>query len=410
MYYTYFNDDTEYKLNSLQEIHDIKNPENVENLILDYSNITNLDNDIFSNLTQLRILFLSGNKITNLDKDIFSNLTQLRILYLSDNKITNLDKDIFSNLTQLQQLDLSNNNISHLDEDIFSNLSQLENLILSDNNLTNIENFSNLTQLQMLDLYNNKLTNLDKDIFKNLTQLQILCLNDNKLTTIPSSITFCRNIITFNYSNNEINYIPPNIQNFLNRIKQQSNKLQVYNDNQNIHNHQIQECIKTSLENILNIPKVINKEQIINDVITSKVMNKTSIQLLLEYCQDKSIHSILNITFEDVLLHVLEYINLECSKNKGEIYKILEEEILDGQCKCFTGRISRLINCLNGFTPLVEVKIPENIEISNIIVMIKNNYKGESVDELHELVRNELSERGYEEELINEYLEFVELD
>jgi hypothetical protein len=65
---------------------------------------------------------------------------------------------------------------------------------------------------------------------------------------------------------------------------------------------------------------------------------------------------------------------------------------------------------LNGFTPLVEVKIPENMEISNIIVMIKQSFKGDSIDELHEIVKKELLERGYGEDKINEYLAFVELD
>jgi len=111
-------------------------------------------------------------------------------------------------------------------------------------------------------------------------------------------------------------------------------------------------------------------------------MNSRSIQLLLEYCQDYSVHSILHITFEETLFHILEYIKLELNDNTENILKILEVEILDSECKCFTGRISRLINCLNGFTPLVKVEIPVNMAISNIIVMIKQSYKGNDIDEL----------------------------
>ena len=50
------------------------------------------------------------------------------------------------------------------------------------------------------------------------------------------------------------------------------------------------------------------------------------------------------------------------------------------------------------------------MEISNIIVMIKQSFKGDSIDELHEIVKKELLERGYGEDKINEYLAFVELD
>jgi Leucine-rich repeat (LRR) protein len=411
MFYKYFNEPGLYELNSLQEIHDIKNPEKVQYLDLSYNIIINLEKNIFNNLKHLERLLLANIGITELDENIFNNLTQLVELNLSNNKLTNLNKDIFKNNTQLQILDLSNNNITNLDKDIIKNNTQLQKLDLNNNEITNLDEdiFSNLTQLQELDLSINELTNLDNDIFKNNTQLQELDLSRNKIKTIPSSILLCRKINLFQYYNNEIDYIPPNIQNFLDRLIQQSYNLQFYNDSQNVHNHKIQECIKTSLENILNIPKTINKEKLINDVITSEVMNKMSIQLLLEYCKDKSIHIILNINFEDALLHVLEYINLECSEHKEEIYKILADEIVDSEYKCFTGRISRLINCLNGFTPLVEVKIPENMELSNIIVMVKNNYNGNSVDELKELARKELLERGYEEELINEYVEYIEI-
>ena len=44
----------------------------------------------------------------------------------------------------------------------------------------------------------------------------------------------------------------------------------------------------------------------------------------------------------------------------------------DSVCKCFTGRMSRLINCLNGFDDLVEIKISDKEQIGNIIVTIRN--------------------------------------
>jgi hypothetical protein len=138
-------------------------------------------------------------------------------------------------------------------------------------------------------------------------------------------------------------------------------------------------------------------------------MIEISKRLLLEYCQDTSVHTVLQVNFEEVLLHTLEFINLHCNKNKDDILNILETEILDAECKCFTGRISRLVNCLNGFTDLVKITIPNNMAISNIIVMIKQNFKGETEDELKEEVKKALLEREYDEEVIEEYIEYVEL-
>ena len=386
MYYITF-DNIKFKINNISELHNITSPENVKKIYLSSNNLTNLDKNIFSKLKQLRSLDLySSNNLTNLDKDIFRYNTQLQNLYLSSNNLTNLDKDIFRYNTQLQRLYLSCNKLTTLDKNIFTNL----------------------TELDALDLSNINLTKLDKDIFKYNTHLKELYLANNQLTTIPSSIINCTNLETFDYLNNEIDYIPPNIQRFLNNLTQKSNNLQIYNDRQNVHNHQIQECIKQSLENIINVPKTINKDTLINELIESN-MNKKGKELLLEYCQDETIHSVLNITFEEALLHTLEIINLECNKHKQEIYSILDQEIQDSECKCFTGRISRLINCLNGFTPLVEIKIPDNMAISNIIVMIKQGFKGETEEELKEEVKKELIERGYDQEIIDEYVEYVEL-
>jgi Leucine-rich repeat (LRR) protein len=410
MYYITFDNDNQIELNSINDIYEIQNPKNVKELDLSRNELTHLDKNIFKNLTQLQKLSLDKNNLTNLDKELFSNNIQLQTLSLWENNLTHLDKDLFKYNTQLQYLYLDRNNLTHLDKDLFKYNTQLQTLSLWENNLTNLDKdlFKYNTQLQDLWLDNNNLKHLDKELFKYNTQLQKLYLSENNLTELPSSITRCRNLTFFNYRNNEIDYIPPHIRRFLNTIRQQTNHLQVYNDSQNVHNHSIQESIKTSLENILNIPKTINKDSLIQNLLESN-MNQKSIQLLLEYCQDTSVHSILNITFEETLFHILEYINLELKQDKNEIYSILETEILDSECKCFTGRISRLINCLNGFTSLVKVEIPENMEISNIIVMIKNNYKGNDENELKKLIKEELEERNYSNDKIKEYIEYVEL-
>jgi Leucine-rich repeat (LRR) protein len=458
MYYTTFDNNNKINLNSINDIYNIKNPENVKELNLSSCNLTHLDKDLFKNLTQLQKLELGQNKLTYLDKDTFKYNAQLQKLWLIYNKLKHLDKDTFKYNTQLQELNLSNNKLSELDKNIFIYNTQLQKLILFENQLTYLDKdlFKYNTQLLKLDLYTNNLTHLDKDIFTNLTLLQYLCLSGNKLshldkdifkyntqlqelnllnnslihldkdifkyntllqilnlytnnlTQLPSSITRCRNLEYIHYHDNPINYIPPHIQRFLNRLKQQSNHLQVYNDGQNVHNHNIQECIKTSMENILEYPKQYNEDELLQDLINSN-MSSRSKQLLLEYCQDKSIHTVLNINFQEALFHILKYINLALPNHKEEILKILETEILDSECKCFTGRISRLINCLNGFSPLVKVEIPENMGISNIIIMIKNKYEGDNLDELKSIVEKELLERGYEQEKINEYLEYIEI-
>ena len=95
---------------------------------------------------------------------------------------------------------------------------------------------------------------------------------------------------------------------------------------------------------------------------------------------------------------------------KNEIYKILEQEMNESICKCFTGRMSRLINCLNGFDDNIVINISNNEQIGNIIILIKdkllleNNY----TEELHKkIVMKELYDRGYSKDIIDEWIDYI---
>ena len=70
--------------------------------------------------------------------------------------------------------------------------------------------------------------------------------------------------------------------------------------------------------------------------------------------------------------------------------------------------MSRLINCLNGFTDLVKIEIGGNQQIGNIIVIVRDrlmdNY---SVEKHKEEVRIELEERGYTTDVIEEWIGYI---
>ena len=83
----------------------------------------------------------------------------------------------------------------------------------------------------------------------------------------------------------------------------------------------------------------------------------------------------------------------------------------DGLCKCYTGRLSRLVNCLNGFYHDIQIKIHDNQQISNIILLIKNKLEtnGElNIQQWKAQVQKELIERQYKTEEIEEWLEFID--
>ena len=129
----------------------------------------------------------------------------------------------------------------------------------------------------------------------------------------------------------------------------------------------------------------------------------------MEYKNSKDIYSALNITFEELLLYVFN--RIEINEHKDEIKQVLNTEMTDSVCKCFTGRMSRLINCLNGFDPLVNIQIADNEQIAQIIEVVRVGLEREKKYELKlhkELVREQLIERNYDNAVIKEWLLYIE--
>jgi len=140
-------------------------------------------------------------------------------------------------------------------------------------------------------------------------------------------------------------------------------------------------------------------------IIDNQYLHEHVKRLLFEYMENKEVHSILNITFEELLVSVYDFI--EKNENKEELFKIMNNEMSDANCKCFTGRISRLINILNGYDEHIEIHIADNEQIGNIIILIKNQLKDYNEEEFKRRVKEELSMRQYSEDVINEWLDNI---
>lgn len=131
-------------------------------------------------------------------------------------------------------------------------------------------------------------------------------------------------------------------------------------------------------------------------------------EIITEYLDCHDIHSILNITFKELLIAVVIEIDKLSQDLQKEIKQRLNEEIQDSECKCFTGRISRLVNCLSGYSDKVCIQISETEEIGNIISVIMSKRGLKTVEILKEEVNFALKERGYDHEKIAECLEYIE--
>ena len=268
------------------------------------------------------------------------------------------------------------------------NYQYLEELIISDNKIKELPNNMILPNIVMFRFFNNQITKL------------------------PLCILNFRNLREIVFSMNPIE-LSPQIGRFIQRIRNGSIKnLNVYNDNQNIHNSTIQLSVKDSINNITtrtDLPP-FNKDELNKLIISDN--NLDCKEQLIEYSEDNSEHSLLLLTFGEVLWYVLQTIENDFKDDeKKEIKKILNQEMIDAECKCFTGRMNRIINCLNGFSNLVNINIQHSEQIGNIIFIIKQKLEQENnytIEKHKHLVIQELIERGYDEKTIDTWVEYIE--
>ena len=422
---------------------------NLESLKLDRSHLTSIPSSL-GYLQNLKFLDLSFNRLSELP---------------FGNEMDDLQSDSFKNLKvlpQLQILDCSVNCLKSIPKRLCTDATNLYRLELKRNCLTLIPaEIGNWSKLDRLNINDNLIESLPPEI-GNLQSLRKLYCAGNRLTSLPFELSMLSSLIGINYSANPIEYIPPNLRRVLdNQIKIYNS---IYTDTQNVHDSHIQKCITESINRVITIPPLPeydNFEKVRNYVIEDEVFEEDVKEIILEYCDNPSIHSELGLTFVELLVAVISRIEVlgklqkeqsihtqdeksngkyneddqrsqieitegartnrnstytrnieEKEKNiKWHIKRVINDVMKDSLCKCFTGRMSRLIGSLNGFDDLVEITISPQKQISNIIVNIKNILQSENkyTVEIHrERTRKELEERGFDNELIMEYIGYIE--
>ncbi len=379
--------------NNITTIHGLDNLVNLRKLRLCNNKITEIKG--LDNLVNLEELQLNYNQITEIKE--LDNLVKLEELQLNYNQITEIKE--LDNLVNLEELQLDNNQIKEIKG--LDNLVNLQTLSLGANKITKIKGLDNLIQLKRFYLHYNRITEIQG--LNTLVSLQLLYVNNNQIKELPLVLCNLININHIFYYNNPIEYIPLPVQRWLDRINHRlTPSNMIYNNKQNIHNHHIQNSFRTSLNNILKDKQLLDLQTIKQQILENNILTEQTKREILNYCDYDAMHSSLLITYSDLLIYVWSRITF--SDNKDEILQVLNQEINDGLCMCFTGRLTRLLNTLVGFYDDIELQISDSEQITNIIMSLKNKFSDE---QLRNAVRKELLDRQYSETIINEWLAYI---
>jgi Leucine-rich repeat (LRR) protein len=375
--------------NRISKIEGIDRLIDLQELSLAGNQITRIE--CLESLTNLQVLSLAGNRISKIEG--LDQLIDLRILYLSYTQISKIEG--IDRLIDLQELSLAGNQITRIE--CLESLTNLQVLSLYCNQIFKIEGLDRSANLHQLNLSINQITKiegLDRSI--NLQQLE---LHNNPIKNVPLTIMRLRNLSELTVDGP----INPLIERMIARNRIKSDKT-IYTDKQNVHDSQINRQITDSLYRLMEQKNVMTEEMVMQEIIGDPVLTKQVKEAMVEYAKIPDVHSLINCTFMEALQAVWQ--TIQSHKNSVEIKKILDQEMQDSICRCFTGRLSRLVNSLNGFDDRVVVRISDSQEIANIIIAIRQ--KTDDLEQQIVLAKKELSDRGYDKNTIDEWLVYLE--
>ncbi|XP_045176442.2 leucine-rich repeat-containing protein 15-like [Mercenaria mercenaria] len=192
-------------------------------LYMQNNHITFLETGTFTNLSTLSTLILTENKIVAIENNVFnadieylkldgnefrfthqfpfSNLQNMKLLWLSSNVIDYIPPSAFANCTSLIEIQMAYNNIAQLLKSHFENCPLSGDILFNDNDIGYIEDgtFDHVTSMTRFTVANNVLTRLPNG--GDFADLSIIDAGD----TLQGTLDFSNNRLVFLETNTFVN-------------------------------------------------------------------------------------------------------------------------------------------------------------------------------------------------------------
>ncbi|MEE6495578.1 hypothetical protein FKM82_002087 [Ascaphus truei] len=168
-----------------------------------------LPDNAFNGSDNVEILIMSSNFLKYVPKNMPSALSKL---HLKNNKLEKIPQGAFSELSDLRELYMQNNLLTNegMDNETFGRMARLEYLDLSSNNLTQIP--SGLPRnIVLLHLEKNSIRSISEDVLTQIRNLEYLLLHNNKLRARgihPAAFLGLKKLHTLHMYNNMLEKVP----------------------------------------------------------------------------------------------------------------------------------------------------------------------------------------------------------
>lgn len=347
---------------------------------------------------KLQVFNCMYNQLSSLEG--LNQCLNLSKLYCDDNKLKNLEG--ISQCTNLQELGCGYNKLTSLHG--ISGLDELVTLRCNHNLIESLDGIRTCTRLTNLNCHENRLTSIEP--VAGLTHLTTLYCSYNQITSLEPVVYLCQ-LRAFYYHDNPIDIQSARFERFIQGLHQRGRKQLsiVYTNSQSVHDEHVQKSVCKSLISLLSDPKPQSTTDELLASISSMGVTKRAMRLLDTYCADKCIHSVHMITYEELLSYVWNRI-LQ-SEHKIELVRILLQQVLESENKCFTGRFNRTLSTLVGFSPDIVIEISDASRIGAIILAIRDRIQPYDIAAHVATAAVELQEAGYTTDEIEPWLRAI---